>query len=121
MPGVYAELHPNKNSGVDTARLTCGSGKRVWWLCQSNQSRPEGCQHTHMWEARVAERCRKPTGSLRKPSGCPFCSGLFVCPCKSLAELQPALLQFWDFAGNGVPLAEPLNPSWLGVDSTRKV
>ena len=47
MPGVYAELHPNKNSSIDIARLTCGSGKRLWWLCQSNQSRPEGCQHDH--------------------------------------------------------------------------
>ncbi len=116
MPGVYAELHPNKNSGVDVERLTCGSGRRVWWLCQSNQSRPEGCQHDHVWEAPVRDRC-----ALRKPTSCPFCTGLLVCPCKSLAELQPGLLQFWDFAGNVVPLAKPIEPSRLGVNSTRKV
>ncbi len=117
MPGVYAELHPNKNSGVDTEKLTCGSAKRVWWLCQSNHSRPEGCQHEHKWEARV----QSAAAGLRKPSGCPFCSGCLVCPCKSLAELQPALLQYLGLAGNAVPLAEPLDPSWLGVTSSRKV
>lgn len=115
-PDVYAELHPSKNSGINIEQLTCGSRKRVWWLCQSSHNRPEGCQHEHEWEARVQDRC-----SLRRPTGCPFCDGSLVCPCKSLAELQPALLQYWDAAGNAGPLQEPLDPSWLGQRSERKV
>ena len=116
MPGVYAEIHPTRNSGIDIRKLTCGSHKRVWWLCQSKHSRPEGCQHDHEWEAQVYSRCK-----LRQPSGCPYCTGLLVCPCNSLAGLQPSLLKFWDFDGNVIPLAKPMDPSWLGVDSTRKV
>lgn len=40
-PDVYAELHPTKNSGIDTEKLTCGSHRKVWWLCQSDQRRPK--------------------------------------------------------------------------------
>ena len=116
LPDVYAELHPTKNAGFDTEKLTCGSGKKVWWLCQNNHNRPEGCQHKHEWEAQVAARCQS-----RTPAGCPFCSGAIVCPCNSLAALQPTLLKFWDVAGNAFPLAEPLDPEWLGVGSHRKV
>ncbi len=116
MPGIYAELHPTKNGSVDIEKLTCGSNKRVWWLCQSNGSRPEGCQHDHEWEAKVSGRCR-----YRRPTGCPFCSETVVCPCKSLAELQPALLQYWDGASNAIPLQDPLDFSRLNVHSKREV
>ena len=116
LPDVHAELHPTKNAGVDMETLSCGSGKRVWWLCQSTYGRPAGCQHDHEWEAQVAMRCR-----LMKPAGCPFCIGMVVCPCKSLAQLQPALLQYWDVTANTIPLAQPIDPLWLGVHSGRKV
>ena len=116
MPGVYAELHPSKNKGLDTEELTCGSQRLVWWLCQKNHNRPEGCQHAHEWEAQVFSRCK-----LRRPSGCPFCNGRRVCPCKSLATLQQSLLQNWDFAANAIPLKEPLNPLWIGQHSEKKV
>ena len=115
LPEIYAELHPTKNAGVDTKKLTCGSNKKVWWLCQSNHSRPEGCQHVHEWETQVQKRCRS-----RRPTGCPFCNGRRVCPCKSLAKLQPTLLQSWDFAANTIPLQEPLDPSRIGQQSARK-
>ena len=115
-PKVYAELHPTKNRAIDTAGLTCGMDRRVWWLCQRDECRPLGCQHEHAWEARVETRCKR-----RNPSGCPFCSGHRVCPCNSLAEQFPALMQYWDFAGNTIPLAEPLDPNWIGPHSTKKV
>ena len=115
-PDVYAELYPTKNDGLDTGKLTWGSNKKVWWLCQSNHSRPEGCQHVHEWETQIHLRCRS-----RKPTGCPFCSGRRVCPCNSLERLQPDLLQYWDFPGNATPLQEPLDPSCLGVRSHKKV
>ncbi len=35
LPGAYAELHPTKNAGVQIENLTCGSHKKVWWLCQA--------------------------------------------------------------------------------------
>ena len=115
LPDVYAELHPTKNAGVDTDNLTCGSAKRVWWLCQSNRSRPEGCKHEHEWEAQVKARC-----SLRRPTGCPFCNRACICPCESLATLQQTLMQYWEYASNAVPLQEPLDPLWVGQHSKRK-
>ena len=113
LPDIYAELHPSKNDGVDTATLTCGSGRKVWWLCQSDKSRPEGCEHEHAWETSVLNRCVN-------DSGCPFCSGLRVCPCNSFAALHPDLLPYWD-SGNATPLGERLNPLELGACSNRKV
>ena len=115
LPDVYAELHPTKNDGVDIEKLTCGSRKRVWWLCRSNHSRPEGCQHEHVWETRVNHRCS------RQPSGCPFCKGSLICLCKSLAVLQQTLMQYWDFVSNAIPLQEPLDPLQIGQYSKRKV
>ena len=116
LPDVYAELHPTKNSAIDNEKLTCGSARMVWWLCRSDENRPEGCQHKHAWESRVERRCAK-----RFSSGCPFCSGSRVCPCNSLAVLHPALLQYWDTGKMVDQAGEPLDPFWLGVRSKRKV
>ena len=115
-PDVYAELHPTKNDSIDMEMLTSGSGRRVWWLCQGDNGRPEGCQHEHAWAAQVKQRCNK-----RNPTGCPFCSGYSVCPCKSLTTREPTLLQNWDYARNTGSAVEPLTPSWLGTSSTKKV
>ena len=114
-PDVYAELHPTRNSGIDTETLTCGSGKKVWWLCQSDRSRPEGCEREHAWKASVNSRCRK--GHI---SGCSFCAGNRVCPCNSFAALHPALLLHWD-CSNANSTGEPLDPFELGACSTKKV
>ena len=111
LPDIYAELHPTRNSGIDIEKLTCGSNKRVWWLCRSDKSRPEGCQHEHAWETQVCHRCAK-----NVPSGCPFCSGRSVCPCNSLAVLHPDLLQYWDFYH-----ADALDPGWISAHSQREV
>ena len=117
LPDVYAQLHPTKNGGTDVEKLTCGSAQRVWWLCRSDASRPEDCQHEHAWEIRISSRCR----TKRGPTGCPFCDGLRICPCKSLAVLQPVLRQYWDFAANAVPLGEPMDPYCMSQYSHRKV
>ena len=111
LPDVYAELHPTKHSGIDSETLTCGSPRKVWWLCRSDGSRPEGCEHEHAWEAQVHSRCSK-----LRPAGCPFCSGERVCPCKSFAMLHPDLLQYWDSNHAGA-----LDPCWVGAQSNRKV
>ena len=116
LPDIYAELHPTRNSGINSEKLTCGSSKKVWWLCRTDDSRPVGCQHEHAWEARILDRCAK-----QVPKGCPFCSGLRVCPCNSLARLHPDLLQYWDTGKNVDPSGEPLDPFWLGARSNRKV
>ncbi len=116
LPDVYAELHPTKNSGIDSEKLTCGSQGRcggsaavtragLWVVSTSTLGRPELLDDA----------------PSQISTGCPFCSGRRVCPCNSLAVLHPALLQYWDTGKNVDPLGEPLDPFWLGVHSNRKV
>ena len=116
LPDVYAEPHPTKNSGFDSEKLTCGSRRRVWWLCRSDEGRLVSCQQEHAWETPVSSRCAK-LGTTR----CPFCSRKRICPCNSLAGLHPALLQYWDTGKIVDRAGEPLDPSWLGVYSDKKV
>ena len=92
-PNVWRQIHPSRNEGIDVSRLTCGSEKKLIWLCQENkESRPEGCKCEHAWEAWVYSRCGK---VKRRQSGCPFCAGNAVCECLSIAELQPELMRYW--------------------------
>ena len=118
LPDIYAQLHPTKNSNLTTEALTCGSGKKVWWLCQSDKCRLEGCKHEHAWEVPVRQRC-----SQRNPTGCPFRGKRprRICPCNSLAGRQPALMEYWDHEGNAIPLADPLDPTQLAPHSDKRV
>jgi len=110
-PDIYAQLHSNKNIGVDVEQLTCGSHKKVWFLCTANKNRPKGCHHEHAWQARIYHRCKS-----RNPTGCPFCSGQLVCPCNAITAVAPAAMLFWDCSRNlGV------NPARVGPESHRKV
>jgi len=94
-PAIYAQLHPNRNIGIDVEQLTCGSNKKVWFLCTADKNRPEDCHHEHAWQAAVCERC-----NLRNPTGCPFCSGRSVCPCNAITAVAPAAMLFWDYSRN---------------------
>ena len=116
LPDIYAELHPTKNIDLETEKLFSGSDKRVWWLCQNDSCRPQGCRHEHAWEATVRSRRRQ-----HNSSECPFCTGLRVCPCNSLAEHFPALMYHWVPAANDVPLGEPLHPVRISPWSHKRV
>jgi len=109
-PDIYAQLHPIKNVRVDVEQLTCGSHKKVWFLCTANANRPKGCHHEHAWQVRVLRRCQ-----LRNSSGCPFCSGHLKCPCNAITAVAPAAMLFWDCSRNlGV------NPAHVGPWSRKK-
>lgn len=86
-PEIFAQLHPTLNGDLRAGKsITSGSGRRLWWLCTEDRHRPAGCQHEHAWQARVSDR---------RQGGCPFCAGVRVCPCTSVARKEPAVLQFW--------------------------
>jgi len=107
-PDIHAQLHPTLNGDLEALNgITCGSRAKLWWLCNEDKNRPQGCQHEHAWRATVLHRCKK-----RKPSGCPYCAGRQVCQCKSISKLKPELLQFWDYSRN--PTIKPDN---LGLGS----
>ena len=89
-PDLAAQWHPTKNkTDVSPATITCGSGKRVWWLCTAGQ-----CGHHHAWEARVDTRV-----ALKR--GCPICAGQKPCWCNSLKALHPLTVELqWDYERN---------------------
>ena len=62
-PGLIGELHPTRNSGLDSKQLGARSSLKVWWRCSA-------CGHE--WKAAVASRTYAGTG-------CPVC-GLDAVP-----------------------------------------
>ena len=56
-PELVGQLDRDRNPGVEPARVTAGSQRRLWWRC------PAG----HVWQARVSSRAAG--------AGCPTCAG----------------------------------------------
>ena len=78
-PHLIAEWYPEKNDGLDPAKITHGSEKKVWWVCPLE----------HTWEATVNNRTLHGTG-------CPICSGRKVLPgFNDLGTTHPELVAEW--------------------------
>ena len=56
-PELAKEWHPTKNGTLKPNMVSCGSGKKVWWICKNG----------HEWQAIIKNRS--------KGNGCPYCSG----------------------------------------------
>ena len=56
-PELLGEWHPQKNGALTPKDVSCGSNKRVWWVCKKG----------HEWQGRIADRANG--------HGCPYCSG----------------------------------------------
>ena len=54
-PELINEWHPTKNGELTPSMVTCGSGKKVWWICEKG----------HEWQAYIKHRS--------KGVGCPYC------------------------------------------------
>ena len=54
-PKLASEWHPTKNGDLTPEMFASGSGKKVWWLCESG----------HEWQASIYQR--------NKGAGCPKC------------------------------------------------
>ena len=93
-PELVKQLHPTKNAHIDLDKVTSGSGKRAVWVCNNCQDDPPGCPHLREWNAPIRDR-------TIKGSGCPYCAGKKVCPCKSLAQLVPEVAAQWHPTKNG--------------------
>ena len=82
---LMAEWDSDKNNeaGLDPHKLTCGSGIKAWWKCDSN----------HSWQAQISSRSRG--------AGCPYCSGRFaVSGVNDLQTLFPKVADEWDYKKN---------------------
>ena len=107
-PELARQWHPIKNGGKRAEDFRAGSGFSAVWLCPTPCS---SCGKAHEWEARISNRAK-----AGNPTGCPFCWGLRVCTCSSLATTKPDLMARWDYAAN-----ESLDPEQISVSSSKKV
>ena len=106
-PGVAAELHPERNPGIDPATLGARSSLKLWWQCAA-------CGHE--WRAAVANRTAAGTG-------CPVCAlkrrartQSRVDPARSLAVKHPSV------AAELHPERNPgIDPATLGARSSLKL
>jgi hypothetical protein len=98
-PDISAEWHPLNS--LKPSEVSVSSHKKVWWECPKS-----GCDHPHEWEATINSRTNG--------SGCPFCSGRNVCPCKSLQTLEPDIAAEWHPRNH-------MKPSEVSVSSGKKV
>ena len=60
-PELSTQWHPTKNGVLKPEEVSCGSAKKVWWVC------PVNCIHS--WDASIKSRTRG--------RGCPKCAKQF--------------------------------------------
>ena len=106
-PSVAQEWNYDKNGELLPMQVSCGSKKKVWWICNKG----------HEWKATVYSRTGK------KHSGCPECAkeriGIANSLPKdgcSLLDLKPDLAKEWNYEKNG-----SLLPSQVSINSSKKV
>lgn len=79
------DFSKNESLGFDVNKISCSSGKKVWWIC------PNG----HNWQAMVSNR-------IREDAGCPYCSNKKVLKgYNDLATTNPKLASEWNYKKNG--------------------
>jgi hypothetical protein len=93
-PEVAKQWHSSKNGDLTPEKVTCGSGRKVWWKC------PKG--EDHEWKTTVAHR--------NNGKGCPICSGHKVARSTSIATLKPELAKQWHPTKNDKLLPEHVSP-----------
>jgi len=77
------ELHPEKNKDIDFHKLTGGSEKRVWWLCENG----------HEWNTTATQRYKIATE-------CPYCSGKLATKENNLLADNHQLSKQWNYVKN---------------------
>lgn len=102
-PELAAQWNYSRNGDLDPRTLHRSSNKKVWWACPD-------CGHE--WEATINHRT-----NATAPTGCPYCSGLYVIPgVNDLESRRPAIAAEWDLSANA-----PLLPSQVSVHSSKCV
>lgn len=97
-PKLVKEWNYEKNNGLLPEEVSCGSSKKVWWICSKG----------HEWDAVVYSRFNG--------SGCPFCSNQKVLAgYNDFASQRPDLLLEWDYEKNTI------KPSKISKGSSKKV
>ena len=80
---------------VESAVISKGSGKSVWWICKKG----------HEWQGRIDMRT-----DSKHPTGCPFCKGRKVGSDNNFAVLFPEVAKQWHPTKNGNNSPEMYRP-----------
>ena len=104
-PELAKQWHHAKNGDLKPHDIVCGSGRRVWWLCE----------HGHEWQTIVADRLNRiDRTSITK---CPYCSNKKVWQgFNDLATTHPELAKQWHPTKNG-----DLKPSKIIAGSHKRI
>jgi len=81
-PELSNQWHPELNGDLKPKHISCGSTKRVWWICERK----------HSWISTVVDRNNK--------SGCPYCANKKACSDNCLATTNPELAKEWNYIKN---------------------
>jgi very-short-patch-repair endonuclease len=106
-PDIAKQWHPTKNGDLTPDKVTFGSNKKIWWLCQNTCS--QGCAHE--WET-------SPNSRVKKERGCPFCStpAISICIHDSILHCNPDIVKQWHPTKNGT-----LSPDNVSVGSGKNI
>ncbi len=101
-PELVKQWHPVKNGRLKPEMFSCGSAKKVWWLCECG----------HEWQARISARAAG--------GGCPSCAVVnrrkaAVNQNGSLLDKNPKLAAEWHPSKNG-----PLTPAQVTSSTPTK-
>lgn len=114
-PELAEEWHPTKNGNMTPDRISKASSRTVWWLGKCG----------HEWSAKVNDRTRPistlSNGRIRKPYGCPYCSGKrILVGFNDLQSRFPDIAAEWHPTKNGMLKTTEVTPGshtvvwWLG-------
>ena len=92
------EWNYEKNKDVDINKITLGSNKKVWWICNNG----------HEWQASIYSR---------NDNSCPICSNKQILKgYNDLETVNPLLAVEWNYEKN-----DNLTPSMFTSGSHKKV
>jgi hypothetical protein len=98
-PEIARQWHPKKNRDLTPDKVTPGSGKKVWWVCDKG----------HEWQTTICERSSR-------GSGCPYCAGSKASKEYNLLKIYPEIARQWHPVKNG-----QLTPDKVTPGSKKKV
>ena len=92
----------NKKLGLDPNKLTCGTHKKAYWICNKNKN--------HKWMTSINNRTKI------NNTNCPYCSGRRATKKTCLKTNSPNLCKEWNYKKN-----KNLKPENVSYQSNKKV
>jgi len=100
-PTLSKLWHPNKNGDLIPFKVTQGSGKKVWWICNEAKD--------HQYQMVISNK-------VLQKQGCPMCAGKIVVKSNCLATTHKELAKQWHPTKNG-----RVTPNLVVAGTSRKV